>query len=133
MYGRLMSTSSREGTLSDQTISQALTEHKTRLARIERAHAAIRATVDTDARGEWIAVGEVAFAWDDANIFRVRPSCESASDGSYVFGSGNVVACIARGHIGPAIVQAVRLEMAAEIRGRARSNRRGLARREATS
>jgi hypothetical protein len=99
--------------MSDQT-----TEHKTRLARIERAHAAIRATVDTDARGEWIAVGEVAFAWDSANRFRVRPSRETALAGSYVFGSGNVVACIACGHVGPAIVQAVRLEMAAEIRGR---------------
>lgn len=101
-------------------------DHRARAERIELAHATIRETVDNDRRGEWCAIGAVAFAWDGSNRFRVRATDDAGSGGAYVFGSSNVVACISRETIGPAIVQTVKLERAAEIRAldRARCGRR---------
>lgn len=79
----------------------------------EDAKTLIRETVDNGHRDEWVECGSVAFIWDGSNRFRVR---DESTNVVPAYGSTTVVECLCRGHIGKAVVQAVKLEWAAEIR-----------------
>lgn len=77
----------------------------------------VRSVCDNDRMGEWIEDGSPPFIWDGSNRFRVR---DEDGEEHFVYGSGNLVECLVRGHSGPAIIQGVKLDLAADIRRRTR-------------
>jgi hypothetical protein len=84
---------------------------------IEEAKSLIRYTIDNN-NHEWIETNLIDFVWDSANIFRVR---DFDNQDVYVFGSSNVVHCLIKGHVGPAINQNANIELASEIRNSKRN------------